>query len=248
MFFGHREDGGNGEDMSVSVELKQGKHGSIISDGSKELLEELLEKAGLKGDYQVTAGAQVQGTPHHQGLKNIAIKPGVGPNTIVITAQPGNNATRREFRIDVPAGERDKTMAALTQATQTVETDEMCEGRTVGEIKADIRRKKGELSNFPTFNAQEDALAQRDAEIQQRQRELDADRRKLEADRGALRLEITNLQTRRRALEADIEFLDLELEEANKKLGDQARAKAEAAAESMGLTYDEFVALIGHKS
>lgn len=236
--------------MNVKVEMKNGGHGSVVADGSAELLGELFSAAGLNGLIKVQIGQLVRGNHHQRGLANIAVKPGHGNNTIILTVQPGDNGTRREFRMDVPASERDKMINALRGATtaEEVKPVEVGDGaRAVPVIKADISRVQAELAGFPQFEERERAMSQREAQIRERQIKIDEERRKLDEERVALRLEFTQAQTRRRGLEEDLEYLEIELEEATKKLAVDARTQVEEIARGMGLTYNEFLTLASRK-
>lgn len=236
--------------MGVKVELKNGGHGSVVADGSAELLGELFAAAGLEGPMKVQIGQLVRGNHHQQGLANIGIKPGPGNNTIILTVQPGDNGTRREFRMDVPASERDQMINVLRGATTTEDAKplEVGGGRSVATIKADIARVQVELAGFPSFDEQERTIAQREAGIRERQVKLDEERRKLDEERTALRQEIAHVQTRRRTKEDDLQYLELELEDATKKLAAEAKEQLAAVAAGMGLTVDEFLNLTSRKS
>lgn len=92
--------------MSVSVKIDRGSHSSQIASGSEALLATLLSGAGLEGNLTVRAGQQVAGGPNLSGVKGarIKIKGGTSPRTVIVTIQPGDNGSRRDYLLDVPNG------------------------------------------------------------------------------------------------------------------------------------------------
>ncbi len=250
--------------MSVSVEINVGGHGgSQVAKGSEKLLEQLFDGVELSGKIVVRAGQQVTGGPDLGGVQGARIKPAGNrsPRTIVITIQPGDNGTRREFLMDVPNGtDIEDFMRRFRNFVQAYSSapgdiDEQAgpgAARTVAEIQADLDRLRAEQAGLPaTFVEQERVLAQREDEITKREKQTAEDRRKLELDRAGLKQEIGRLNARRRQLEEDIGLTEMELEDAEKVIAQQARGQLEALAASTGMSLDQLLALAqrnGHKS
>lgn len=236
--------------MSVSVEINVGSHGSKIAKGSSELLAQLFEAAGLNGKVVVRCGAQQVGGPKQQGVRGATIKPaGKSPRTVVVTIQPGDNGSRREFLLDVPNGMEVDTFIGrfnvfVSNYEEVSEPSHSDKVKTVGEIKSRLQQLRDEMAGLPaTFAEQEKVLAEREADLVKRERALAAERRKLEEDRAGLKQDIGRLNARRRQLEEDIGMAEMELEDAEVSIAEQARGQLEALATSTGMSLDQLLAL-----
>lgn len=85
--------------MPVEVRISS-KHRSLsIPAGTKELVDNVLEKAGL-GEvvFEMCGGPRVHATPHTKGVRVGRVK----GHSVVLTVQPGNNTTRSRYHLYVP--------------------------------------------------------------------------------------------------------------------------------------------------
>lgn len=102
----------------MTVEIKTGKHSTVVAKGTLDILRRKLREAGMPLDsrWVVHAGRAVKGTPHVPEFSVRRISPHKG---VEVRVKPGGNDTARTFFIVPPNGMKpEQLFSALREVEQ----------------------------------------------------------------------------------------------------------------------------------
>jgi hypothetical protein len=105
--------------QNIRVLINRGKHKHLLPKGTEELILEVLEKVGVtEGSWKVQFGANVTGRAHMPKVM-------IGPfkketNSILLSVKPGDNGTRNECILYIPASYRDNSLEFYELLKKTV--------------------------------------------------------------------------------------------------------------------------------
>jgi hypothetical protein len=124
--------------QNIRILMNRGKHQHLLPKGTEELILEVLEKVGVtEGSWKVQFGANVTGRAH---MPKVLIGPfKKETNSILLSVKPGDNGTRNECILYIPASHRDNAVEFYDLLKKTI--NPKVEEQTVEEYQQEVEMK-----------------------------------------------------------------------------------------------------------